>query len=103
MARNAISTKAGPGRKKVRKLRFGDNLLAAWATLRANELRAKRKAQGLPRDEHGALTLTGAEVQWTDMEPDSRHYELGGETGPEAFIKFTRRIWLAGVSAQRGY
>lgn len=111
MARNSSNTKAGPGRKhkqgsdspKTRKLRYGANLIAAWATLRANEMRAKRKKAGLPRDEHGALTLAGSQVTWENVKPGPREFELGGSTGPDGFTKRTRRIWLAGISAHRGF
>lgn len=111
--RNTSHTKRGPGRehkqgrdpgdRKVVKLRFGANLMAAWATLRANGLRTKRKAAGLPRDEHGAVTLVGSEVAWENVEPGPREFGLGGSTGPDGFVKRTRRIWLAGISAQRGF
>ena len=100
MAQTSNTRSAG---RKARKLGFGENLIAAWATLRANELRAKRKKAGLPRDEHGALTLTGSEVTWENVTPGPCEYELGGATGPDGFIKRTRRIWLAGISAQRGF
>ncbi len=55
------------------------------------------------RDEHGVITLTGVVCEFVDCKPDSRWYELGGSSGPDGFTKYARRIWLAGISAQRGY
>ncbi|MEY2875268.1 MAG: hypothetical protein RLZZ373_2639 [Pseudomonadota bacterium] len=57
------------------------------------------------RDAHGALTLTGSTTEFVDCKPEpaNRWYELGGSAGPDGFTKTARRIWLAGISAQRGY
>jgi hypothetical protein len=63
----------------------------------------ERKKTHPLRDAHGALTLTGTTVEFIDIKPDSRHYELGGSSGPDGFTRTARRIWLAGISAQRGY
>lgn len=56
-----------------------------------------------PRDANGAVTLTGSRIEFIDVDPGQRYFELGGYSGPDGFAKDVRRIWLAGVSAQRGY
>lgn len=70
-----------------------------------NAARKRADLRDVPklRDEHGVITLTGAATEFVDCKPDSRWYELGGSSGPDGFTKIARRIWLAGISAQRGY
>ena len=80
--RHGHATKRGPGRihkdgafrnGKTKKMGFADAVMNAAAKKRAGAMKF-----GL-RDKHGALTLTGKPI-----------------VGP-------RRMWLAGISAQRGY
>lgn len=78
---------------------YGQGLMNAWDRKREREQAKKHPL----RDDNGAFTMTGATVQFVDCQPGSRYTELGGQSGPEAFFKFARRVWLAGISAQRGY
>ena len=88
-AKRPSATKSGPGRYhspvnsgKAKKTNFAAALMAHWAAKRAES--NKHKVNHNRRDMHGAVTLTGGKT-W--------------EHGPE----HTRRIWLAGISAQRGF
>jgi hypothetical protein len=61
------------------------------------------------RDEHGAYTLVGGQVERHGIgaQPTDREHVLHGviageESGEQSNFTF-RRIWLGGVSAQRGY
>ena len=66
--------------------------------------RAGKLAKTYPlRDRNGAYTLTGSAVEFVGHHPGPRWHELGGSAGPGGFTKDARRIWLAGISAQRGY
>ena len=91
-------TKRGPGRrphsanerakhfttiKQKSAGEFGKTLTAAFAAVRAEKLVGSNG----PRDDHGAYTLTG-------RDPLHR-FNLDGSD--------SRRKWLAGISAQRGY
>ena len=83
--RNASATKSGPGRyaksgepgtritKQRKKTRAYVALMAAWAQ--------KRVTKATLRDDHGAYTVVGR-----DCETNSG-----------------RRMWVGGISAQRGY
>lgn len=51
------------------------------------------------RDKHGAITLTGGRCQFMWVPYDPRWYQMAGSQDEW----FGRRIWLAGISAQRGY
>lgn len=74
---------------KLRSGAFGQGLLNAWDRMRE---RAARKKHPL-RDEHGSFTKTGRD-HTVDI-PD---------TGWDDWKwKAPRRLWLAGISAQRGY
>lgn len=104
-AKRPSATKSGTGRYhsaiksgKAKKTNFAAALVAHWARKRA-DLRDVPKL----RDEHGVITLTGQQREFVDCKPDGRWYELGGSSGPEGFTKIARRIWLAGISARRGY
>lgn len=61
------------------------------------------------RDEHGAITLVGGTytVEGEGLQPTSREHLLGGVfegVGAGGRTEYTaRRIWLGGISAQRGY
>jgi hypothetical protein len=86
--KNTSYTKTGPGRKpervhnadkKVGEL-FVKGLLATWARTRRND---KARHLGL-RDQYGAFTMVGR-----SRDPVS--------------LVWSRRKWLAGISAQRGY
>lgn len=105
-SKNASATKRAPGRypvsgepgarlSKSRTTRAYVALGAAWA--------AKRVTNAKRRDEHGAYTLTGGTYSYEGVAPTSRdHVISGGKDDGEPF--FTgRRIWLAGISSQRGY
>lgn len=71
--------------------------------LQPQRRRNQAKQRG-PRDENGAITLVGATVEFGDYRPDpARWFETGGGTHPDGFVVTARRIWLAGISAQRGY
>jgi hypothetical protein len=73
-------------------------LMAAWA--------ARRVMKAKLRNEHGAYTLVGAvyEMEGEDLRPTPSEHLFGGCAGPDGYTSYTaRRIWLAGISAQRGY
>ncbi|WP_128000382.1 hypothetical protein [Piscinibacter defluvii] len=109
------STKRGPGRTHLQgdgrrldvRSRYVQGLLNHWAKKRreAAEKSWSNRSMSRPRDAHGAVTLVGKEFELVGVKPTSRDYVLGGGTAfdgePEYF--YCRRIWLAGVSAQRGY
>lgn len=78
---------------------YGQGLLQAQR--RRNQQR--QQAQGGPRDEHGAFTLTGALACFVDIDPGPRWCKTAGYTTPRGFGSEARRMWLAGISAQRGY
>lgn len=63
----------------------------------------QRMARLHPRDENGAVTLTGSTTLFEDATPGPGWFELGGSSSPAGFTKTARRIWLAGISAQRGF
>lgn len=62
------------------------------------------KVGGHPRDAHGAVTFVGPAYECVGVEPTSREFVLSGgkEASGERFYT-ARRIWLAGISAQRGF
>lgn len=64
----------------------------------------KRKQYGHPlRDEHGAITFVGKPYELIGVKPSSREFVIeGGSDHGERFYT-VRRIWLAGISAQRGF
>ena len=110
------STKRGPGRRhqqgdghdlKGTSSRYVQGLLNHWAKKRRDAAQKlwTNKAMSRPRDAHGAVTFVGKEFELVGVKPTSRDYVLGGGAAfdgePEYF--YCRRIWLAGVSAQRGY
>lgn len=80
---------------------FGVGLQRAWAKKRRE---AMPKVGGHPRDAHGAVTLIGQQYELVGVKPTSREYVLaGGKTvGGESFY-LVQRIWLGGISAQRGF
>lgn len=90
-------------RRKNGKLRgtFGAGLLNAWAKKRRDGF---PKVGGHPRDAHGAVTFVGPAYECVGVEPTSREFVLSGgkEASGERFYT-ARRIWLAGISAQRGF
>lgn len=70
-------------------------LMAAWA--------AKRVTKAKLRDENGAITFVGKPYELIGVKPSSREFVIeGGSDHGERFYT-VRRVWLAGVSAQRGY
>lgn len=81
---------------------FGAGLVNAWAKKR----REAFPKVGKLRDAHGAVTFVGAPIDLVNVAPTSREFVLSGgkEAGPEGESFHTvRRIWLGGISAQRGY
>jgi hypothetical protein len=61
----------------------------------------KRKQHEHPKDASGqAVTFTGKEFWLSGGKPNSREFEIGGSAGGDFLL---RRIWLGGISAQRGY
>ncbi len=79
---------------------YGAGIAAAAARKQRDNL--ERKGERL-RDKNGALTVTGSLTTFSDLKPGPRYFEFGGSTSPEGFTTHARRIWLAGVSAQRGF
>lgn len=79
---------------------YGAGILAAAARKQRDNL--DRNGAHL-RDKNGALTVTGGFTCFVDAEPGTRYFEFGGISSPTGFTKHVRRIWLAGISAQRGY
>lgn len=80
---------------------YGRALVNYLSNTRRTALEATRKG---PRDAHGAVTLTGNAYHLTGVQPSSREFVLSaavGDAGPA--VHYVRRIWLAGISAQRGY
>ncbi len=111
MSTQAHTIKRGPGRfhrdgtprnGKAKKTNFAAAPMAHWAKKRA-ESKAHIGTNHAICDKHGAVTLAGSTILFENCEPGARWYELGGSSGPEGFTKLARRIWLAGISAQRGY
>ena len=94
-SKHSSATKSGPGRyskhgepgtritKQRKKTRAYVALMAAWAS------KVVPKWEG-PRDEYGAYTLVGRNPV-TKYTPDNIKSHM------------PRRMWLAGISAQRGY
>lgn len=77
---------------------FGRGLATARARKQLDAL--QRKHRHTPRDEHGAVTQTGAVTNFVDVPRDPRWVEHGASSDG---CWHGRRKWLAGVSAQRGY
>lgn len=97
--KNQSYTKRGPGRMAHKSAAPNHGPLT-------NGKRASAKSQQRKhalRDGNGAVTLTGCVTEFVDVKPGPGWLELGGSSGPEGFTKTARRIWLAGISAQRGY
>lgn len=95
MRDNARSNGRGP--KGV----FGAGIVAA-AAKKLRESKAHQAKHPL-RDESGALTLVGSRFELIGVEPTSSDFVIsGGQQDGESFHS-CRRIWLAGISAQRGY
>lgn len=95
MTKNPSFTKQGPGRKpkqgsgnREHTRTFAGLLMKVWADKRAQKL--LRKSTGTLRDQHGAFTLTGRPRGYGVLDTSEREH-----TG--------RRIWLGGISAQRGF
>lgn len=96
------STKAGPGRyhkqgggRQDKPTRAYVALMAAWAE--------RRVIKPTMRDEHGAYTMVGKPYELIGVKP--RACEVVIEAGIDHGERFytVRRMWLAGISAQRGY
>lgn len=83
------ATKKGPGRRHKDGTHRGEKEKGSYVQGLLNHF-AKKAREAMPkfkaRDKHGAFTLTGARV-----------WNRGG------MIVRKRRIWLAGISSQRGY
>ncbi len=84
---------------------FGAGLVAAWA----KKLRDSKAHQAKhPRDSHGAVTFVGPKFDLINVSPTSREFVFSGgfdtQAGDERESFHTvRRIWLGGISAQRGF
>ncbi len=101
-AKHPSATKRGPSRYhsavksgKAKKTNFAAALMAHWAAKRAGS--KAHKAKHTLRDEHGAITLVGARIDYIEPrgEPSPLVQRLGADK--------CRRVWLAGISAQRGF
>ena len=106
MAKNASATKSGPGRYhkggkpasrigKARPVRAYAALMAAWAS--------KRVTKAKHRDEHGAYTPVGGTYTIEGGTPSKSEHVMAAGVGDGEGFYTARRIWLAGISAQRGY
>lgn len=54
-------------------------------------------------DKHGAFTLTGGRATFVGFNPGPDWFPVAAASGPEGLETTARRVWLAGISAQRGY
>jgi hypothetical protein len=80
---------------------FGASLVAAWAKKRRD---SKAHLAKHPRDAHGAVTFVGPKYELDGFKPLPREFELSGGVHDDGTTFHTvRRIWLGGISAQRGY
>lgn len=89
--RDQHRTAAAAGDRKPLKGIFG------WALLQPQRRRNQTRMEEIhkQRDEHGATTTVGRNKPVMGTYPWGEKYLKGWEAG--------RRMWLAGVSAQRGY
>jgi len=87
----ADQRRSGASAKRVG---YGAALIAHWADKRKQALRPAMS------DANGAYTTTGATTAFVDVPRDPRWHHLGGCNDGSWF---GRRIWLAGISAQRGW
>lgn len=55
------------------------------------------------RDAHGAYTLTGGTAEFMNCPSDPRWHQFGASRDNELTSWHGRRMWLAGISAQRGF
>lgn len=95
MRDNARSNGRGP--KGI----FGAGIVAAAA----KKLRDSKEHQAKHplRDAHGALTLIGSGFELLGVQPTSRDFVISGGQQDGQILHGCRRIWLAGISAQRGF
>lgn len=94
---------AGRPSKGRRAGAYGRGLQNQIARRNRDRMERERKAgkRTQHRDEHGAFTLTGAKTFYdSTLVADSRRHEFSVEHHDGVV---SRRKWLAGVSAQRGY
>lgn len=78
-----------------KRVRAADALSAAFA--------AKRVTKAALRDEHGAVTLVGSRYTIEGGTPSKQEFVFSAGVGDGEGFYTARRIWLAGISAQRGY
>jgi hypothetical protein len=95
MRDNARSNGRGP--KGV----FGAGIVAAVAK-KLRDSKAHQAKHPL-RDAHGALTLIGSGFELIGVQPTSRDFVISGGQQDGQSFHGCRRIWLAGISAQRGF
>lgn len=95
MRDNARSNGRGP--KGV----FGAGIVAAVA----KKLRDSKAFQlKHPRNADGAMTFVGPKYELDGVKPTGAEFELSGGVHDDGTTFHTvRRIWLGGISAQRGY
>lgn len=80
---------------------FGASLVAAWAKNRRD---SKAHVAKHPRNPDGAVTFVGRMYELEGVKPTPREYQFGGGVHDDGVSFHTvRRIWLAGISAQRGF
>lgn len=80
---------------------FGASLVASWAKKRRDSKAHQLKNPA--RDPNGTVTLIGQGFELIGVKPTTRDFVIsGGQQNGENFY-CCRRIWLAGISAQRGF
>lgn len=89
--------KAGNGPKGT----FGRSLVASWAKKRRE---SKEHLAKHPRNADGAVTFVGQMYELDGVKPTTREFEFAGGVHEDgASFHTVRRIWLGGISAQRGF
>lgn len=78
-------------------MRVSDALMAAWAAKRVTNWQGPRDGAG------GAYTLTGSAYTVQGATPTTRDHVMSAGVGDGEGFYTARRIWLAGISAQRGF
>lgn len=80
---------------------FGASLVASWAKKRRD---SKAHLDKYPRNPDGAVTFVGRMYDLEGVKPTSREFQFGGGVHEDGVSFHTvRRIWLGGISAQRGF
>lgn len=79
---------------------YGKALLSYFAKRQQERIAAKRRG---PRDEHGAYTFVGKVFHLVGMQPLPHEVVLSTAIDGDEASYTVRRMWLAGISARRGY